>query len=382
MKNTFFIDLSNEIVHVLCTCGNNSTKRFRDGILHLISKALPQRSVIKTCDRASVDFVRTQPRTRALLDACAPGLSIQNNFTQILQKLREIIAANLRNNPALYSFANKFFCAHTLCTEYKLKKKNTPWTLHNFMQCLKAMLPTPPSSAVHLLHVAFSLQSEDVEPRDVFEDALLSCRVIKRRLRKAALRKVVAQLDAIALAVRVRAFLRYKCLFTSYMPMQAENSRIFYACSNCNTHRSTENGFGANRVLYCSLSNVLTCGKKYDSHCQHTVLTQVSLANRVVHMLGKGSFAQCAQCECIFKYGTAKTWRKGVMCCPQCYHSLTACVDAPCCSSAPPPTVSGTAVVRKACTKCKARAQVEGASGEASGAVEQNPSAARIAYES
>jgi len=363
------LDISSHIVHVLCACGSNATKRFRNGILHLISKALPQRSIIKHCDRASVEFARTQQETHAFLQRCAPGLCIEKNFTQVLLALRKLIAQNLIQNPALFNFTNNFFCAKTLCTELKLIKKNTIWTLQNFLHNLRTMLPKPPKAAVHALHVAFSMQPQNVQLEDVLEKELCACRMVKRRLRKAALRKKISELEPIALSVRVAAFLRYKRHFTTNMPFGPKQPRIFYACSNCNSHRSTEGGFGANRVLFCNLSNMLTCGKKYDSHCQHTALAQVKITKNVVHIIDVGSFAQCAKCHCTFRYSSAKTWQKGVMCCSQCYHCLTACVDKPCCPNAPAPEISGTSIVRKRCRECKARAQNSNVPCAASGAI-------------
>ena len=343
---------------MLCACGNTVTKRFRDGILHIISKALPQRSVIKHCDRASVDFSVKQRATQAFLEVCAPGLDIENNFVETLLCVRKVIAENLKQNPALYGFADRFFCAKTLCDSYELVKKSPTWSQLGFLDTLSGMLPEPPAAAVHALHVLFA-QEPHPGPKleDVVEEDVHKCRFIKRRLRKAALRKALLNGDNASLAVRTAAYAKLKTYSTTTNPFGSETPSKFFACTNCGTNRSTLNGFGANRVLFCTISEMLTCGKKHIKNCQNTPLAQVPLGKRLFHTVGKGSYAQCAHCQCVFKYNVAQNWCKGVLCCSNCYYTVTACTNEPCCDMAPPPKLHGSNVVRETCRQCQARPQ-------------------------
>ena len=317
-------DLSPHIAHVLATSETN--RRHRCGILHVISKSLPQRSIIKAVDRCSAQHMQLAhvrhfllcvlralltPEQFAELNAKSGKqlqLALQGVFKISLIAIRHFICVTVRAVPALRYLAGLYLDIGAFETEVatcvervrkQLRKRDIKpssleptivinsiiagWSISSFTRQALELLSQPSevhkyATMLHVLHVAFSrgLSLRDsmvwLGVRKSVATDLFAAVGAKRRMRKSKLRETILRstdFEKTALYLVFNAFRRSKryCLYKLPFGMLRSHEcddPEFYACSVCCTNRSVvdQQVRASTRVLYDFPTGNLSCGRK------------------------------------------------------------------------------------------------------------------------
>lgn len=361
-------DLSSSVAHVLAAC--DSPRRFRCGVLHILHKALPQRSIVKHIDNASNEHLNAGPVQlflQAVLQDMRPDLApftihfIRTHFRLALLAVRRYLTVVFHNVPGLRALASMFIAVEQLEADVQEALHTadnlhpciaiTPlvagWNVFTFAKCALDVLPALPrpleayTAMLHALHVCFSRGTTVSQMlsrfglRACIVEQLHSAFAVRRRLRKSRVRAAINQcteFERTALHLSLLAFRRHSRYRLTQLPndwcewpVPPRTSTTFLTCAVCCTCRSAVGGGarGASRCLYDYETAVLSCGRKGNTAnlCANTPLLQIDLSKAVLHIKNSVPIARCTLCGTFYHY-TLHAWSKGVPCCTACSYKI------------------------------------------------------------
>ena len=344
-----------------------------------MSKALPQRSIVRGVDRSSAVHLGTTPVQAwlqlLLADMLAPAHAsalpacpsrefadwLQGNFRVALLAVRHSFITMFAQVPGLRYLASLFINVDQFEASVASASAEpladpvitiTPlisgWSLHQFARTALEMLRQPETcrhvDMLRHLHTAFA---RGAHLWDALAGLLVSPAVVsslrgaisaRRRMRKTRLRdaiKACTAAERCAIRLCLVSYLRSRRYTRFAMPplpsmldaLVPSTSDTFYCCTVCGTTRSTVGGQGvkgATRCLYDFETRGLSCGKRgsLQDACSATPLMQVPLREGVFHVgNGQGAFARCPLCDCFFRYDL-RAWTKGVFKCCACHYTI------------------------------------------------------------
>lgn len=349
---------------------SDTPKRYRCGCLHVLHKALPQRSIVKTIDNASNEHLNTpavQLFLTCVLQDMRPDLApftvefIRTHFRLALLAVRRYLTIVLDCVPGLRALADMFIDVQQLQSSVHAAMRDphelhplisiTPllagWNIFIFAKVTLDILPPLPqplhkyTDMLHALHVCCSygatishlLVSFGLRP--IITDQLHNAFCVRRRLRKSRVRAAVEQCteyERTALHLTLLAFRRFARYRLTKLPEDwcvpqtaCQTTSTFLTCAVCCTCRSAIGGGarGASRCLYDYETGVLSCGRKGNlaKLCSDTPLLQIDLSRTMLHIKNNVPIARCTLCGTFYHY-TLDAWSKGVPCCTACSYRI------------------------------------------------------------
>ena len=371
---------------VLSHCAVTQARRHRSGAAHYVAKALPQRSIVRAADRASLAFLDDARTVRFLAQALqclfgsrAPPVhdAVTRYFRAVLVAVRLRCKLALDDCPGLRNAAERLLDVDELCNaagaaadvarNHDIQACNNvhiavtpvfaPLSVAVLLQLalprIGAVTDIREAHATHVLHslyangnarptVADMLQAAGAPEQTV--RAFEKLNTLRRRQRKAAVRAIVASLQGNE-RVRVRIALhalsrcvslrvrRPQCRLHDIHMARATQPRIFF-CAACGSVRNNLNSSaGGSRILFDFDTQCLTCGKRSTrscvSACEETPLVNEELgAYATLETYQRRVYGACTLCAGIFEVVQGLAWRKGVFACKQCYHRVACLLDA------------------------------------------------------